>query len=478
MDGLVGQGIGVCRTGMERGAMASGAAELREQLLALQRYLIVDVSTRRYRQRAHVEADGLPRLIAELVVRISARGRLVASGHRRCTRAFSEQRGRNADVADERARRLLHRGGLIGLPTKATQHGRLFLRVPDIVRHTGHAVFVRSMDICQDLFFRNGFEQTQADHARPGAGRNHQLVARFAVVPAVDGIARFLQRKPSYSIDGWNYGEPSDELMISPRTGPSVIGLGLLEAVPEEEILANVHAADEDGVAGVANYVWDAEKQATVLGRFGWKANQPSTMQQTAGAFVGDIGITSALFRKGTCTSTMTACNEATSGADPDYELSDQAWQAVGFYMRSLAVPARRNVDDQVALKGEQLFTKFGCAACHRTTLHTGSADADALANQTIHPYTDLLLHDMGPELADGRPDYQATGSQWRTPPLWGLGLLQKVNQHSFLLHDARARGFAEAILWHGGEGAKARENFRLAESSERDALLKFLESL
>jgi len=174
----------------------------------------------------------------------------------------------------------------------------------------------------------------------------------------------------------------------------------------------------------------------------------------------------------------MTACNAATSGADPDFELSDQSWHAVGFYMRSLAVPARRDVDDPVALQGEQLFTKFGCASCHRATLHTGPADAEALANQTIHPYTDLLLHDMGPELADGRPDYQASGSQWRTPPLWGLGLLQKVNQHSFLLHDARARGFAEAILWHGGEAATARENFRLASGDERDALLKFLESL
>ncbi|HET7541581.1 MAG TPA: di-heme oxidoredictase family protein [Polyangiaceae bacterium] len=292
-----------------------------------------------------------------------------------------------------------------------------------------------------------------------------------------DGSAYSLQR-PSYSIDGWNYGEPGEGLMISPRTGPSVIGLGLLEAVPEDEILANVHPADADGVQGVPNYVWDAAQQTQVLGRFGWKANQPSTLQQTAGAFLGDIGITSSLFRHGTCTPTMTACNEATSGADPDFELSDQSWQAVGFYMRSLAVPARRDVDDPVALRGEQLFTKFGCASCHRTTLHTGPADADALANQTIHPYTDLLLHDMGPELADGRPDFQASGSQWRTAPLWGLGLLQKVNQHSFMLHDARARGFAEAILWHGGEGATARENFRLASADEREALLKFLESL
>ena len=292
-----------------------------------------------------------------------------------------------------------------------------------------------------------------------------------------DGEAYSLQ-KPSYAIDGWNYGEPGEGLMISPRTGPSVIGLGLLEAVPEDEILANVHPPDADGVQGVPNYVWDAAQQATVLGRFGWKANQPSTLQQTAGAFVGDIGITSSLFRSGTCTPTMTACNSANSGADPDFELSDQAWHAVGFYMRALAVPARRAVTDQVALQGELLFTTFGCASCHRSTLHTGPSDVETLANQTIHPYTDLLLHDMGSDLADDRPDYQASGSQWRTPPLWGLGLLQKVNQHSFMLHDARARGFAEAILWHGGEGTTARENFRLATAPERAALLKFLESL
>jgi len=310
----------------------------------------------------------------------------------------------------------------------------------------------------------------------PGDGTPH---VTYEEVPGTYGDGSpFSLQKPSYSIDGWNYGEPSEGLMLSPRTGPSVFGLGLLEAVPEEEILAHVLPPDADGVHGVPNYVWDAEQRATVLGRFGWKANQPSTRQQTAGAFAGDIGITSALFRHGTCSPTMTACNAAVSGDDPDFELSDQSWDAVGFYMRSLAVPARRALADQVALRGERLFETFGCAACHLTTLHTGDADVKTLAHQTIHPYTDLLLHDMGPDLADNRPDFQANGSQWRTSPLWGLGLLHKVNQHSFMLHDARARGFAEAILWHGGEGAKARENFRLAEASERDALLEFLESL
>jgi CxxC motif-containing protein (DUF1111 family) len=293
-----------------------------------------------------------------------------------------------------------------------------------------------------------------------------------------DGNAFSLQT-PTYSVSDWNYGEPSKDLMISARTGPSVIGLGLLEAVPEEEILANVHPPDANGVSGVPNYVWDAAQKATVLGRFGWKANQPTTLQQTAGAFAGDIGITGSLYPNGTCTSTMTACLAAPSGGDPDFELTDERWTSVGFYMKALAVPARRNLADATALHGDELFTSFGCAACHSPTLHTGAtAAADVLANQTIHPYTDLLLHDMGPGLADNRPDFEATGSQWRTTPLWGIGLLQTVNGHTFLLHDGRARGIAEAILWHGGEATTARDNFRLADASDRDALLAFLNSL
>lgn len=294
-----------------------------------------------------------------------------------------------------------------------------------------------------------------------------------------DGTAYSLQ-VPTYSVEGWSYGEPSEGLSMSPRTGPAVFGLGLLEAVPEAEILANVRdSADEKGVQGMPNYVWDVTAQATVLGRFGWKANQPSTLQQSAGAFVGDIGITSSLFPHGTCASVMTACNAAKRGGDPDYELSDGRLSAISFYMKSLAVPARRNLSDARALQGEKLFDRFGCASCHLPTLHTGPSDvAPVLANQTIHPYTDLLLHDMGPDLADDRPDFEASGRQWRTAPLWGVGLLETVNGHNLLLHDARARGLAEAILWHGGEAATARENFRLAPASEREDLLKFLESL
>jgi CxxC motif-containing protein (DUF1111 family) len=144
-----------------------------------------------------------------------------------------------------------------------------------------------------------------------------------------------------------------------------------------------------------------------------------------------------------------------------------------------LAVPARRDVDDPTVRRGEQLFATAGCTSCHVATLRTGDLPGfPAVSQQTIHPYTDLLLHDMGPDLADGRPDFDASGSEWRTPPLWAIGLLPIVSEHTFLLHDGRARGFAEAILGHGGEGSAAREAFRTMSADDRAALLRFLESL
>jgi CxxC motif-containing protein (DUF1111 family) len=291
-----------------------------------------------------------------------------------------------------------------------------------------------------------------------------------------DGTLFSLQT-PTYTIDGWGYGEPQPGLMLSPRVGPSTIGLGLLEAIAEETLLAGVHHGDPDGVVGHPNHVWDASTGTKKIGRFGWKANVPLVVDQTAGAFNGDMGITSSIVPNETCTPTMTACLAAPSGGAP--ELSDEDLAAVSLYMRSLAVPARRKTGDATALHGAALFESFGCASCHTTTLRTGDyPELPEVAHQTIHPYTDLLLHDMGPGLADGRPDYEATGSEWRTAPLWGIGLLQAVNGHERLLHDGRARGMAEAILWHGGEAEASRERFRQAPAADRDALVIFLHSL
>jgi CxxC motif-containing protein (DUF1111 family) len=285
-------------------------------------------------------------------------------------------------------------------------------------------------------------------------------------------------RRPVYTASDMRHGAMREDVLLSPRVAPSMIGLGLLEAVPEAELLAlaDPDDADGDGISGRPNYVWDVERELAALGRFGWKANQPSLRQQTAGAFNGDIGITSRLFPVDDCTSTQAACAGAVSGGEP--ELIDTFLDDVTFYGRTLAVPGRRDWDDPEVLAGKAVFEELGCAACHTPVLSTGASDLAALAEQTIRPYTDLLLHDMGEDLADGRPDFQASGSEWRTPPLWGIGLLATINEHTFLLHDGRARDLAEAILWHGGEAEPARELFRTLPASERARLIAFLESL
>jgi CxxC motif-containing protein (DUF1111 family) len=258
-----------------------------------------------------------------------------------------------------------------------------------------------------------------------------------------------------------------------------VIGLGLLESVPEVDLraLADPEDADGDGISGRANEVIDVATGDRVLGRFGWKANQPSIAQQVAGAFLGDIGITSSRFPEGECTAEQPACAEAPDGGAPEVE--DDTLASVVFYQSVLAVPARRDFEAPDVVEGRALFRRAGCDGCHTPRHVTGSdAPVGALEGQTIWPYTDLLLHDLGPELADGRPDSEADGNEWRTPPLWGLGLVPTVNDHDLLLHDGRARGFAEAILWHGGEAETARDAFRAMTREERAALVRFLGSL
>lgn len=275
------------------------------------------------------------------------------------------------------------------------------------------------------------------------------------------------------------FGSPHPDLSISPRVAPFLIGLGLLTAVEEQTIvgLADEDDGNGDGVSGRPNRVWDRRRQTMALGRFGWKANQPTVEQQSAGAFLGDIGITSTLFPEEDCPESQLECRAAPSGGEP--ELDDLKLERVTFYTHLLAVPARRDVDDPGVRRGEALFASIGCASCHVPTLVTGELDGfPELADQTIHPYTDLLLHDMGEGLADHRPDYEADGFEWRTPPLWGIGLVETVNRHSLFLHDGRARGLAEALLWHGGEAQTSRERFRWLTRGDREALIRFLESL
>ena len=283
---------------------------------------------------------------------------------------------------------------------------------------------------------------------------------------------------PSYSFSG-NYGSLSDAL-VSPRVAPQMCGMGLLEAITAADIVTNM-TATTDGVSGRTNSVWNVEANTTALGRFGWKANEPTVRQQSAGAFNGDIGITSSLFPQDHCTPAQPACMDAPNGnADNEsYELAPHTLDRVAFYTATLGVPARRNAQDATVLAGKKLFVDIGCATCHRPKYTTGnSAMSNALSNQTIYPYTDLLLHDMGNALADDRPDFLADGNEWRTPPLWGIGLFQTTNAHTRYLHDGRARDLNEAILWHGGEAVPAQERYLQLSATDRAALITFLNSL
>jgi len=293
-----------------------------------------------------------------------------------------------------------------------------------------------------------------------------------------DGTSYSL-RKPTYELADLAFGPFADGIMLSPRTGQAMIGLGLLEAVDEATLvaLADDDDADGDGISGRVNRVFDVRSQTTRLGRFGWKANQPSLEQQVSGAFLGDIGITSELFPAQNCPPAQAACTASPDGGEP--EIAPDKIDEVTYYSQLLAVPVRRAFRDPDVLHGKALFRDAGCAGCHVPKLVTGElAGMPELSRQTIFPYTDLLLHDLGDELADGRPDFLATGNEWRTPPLWGIGLVETVNRHTNFLHDGRARGLAEAILWHGGEAEPAREAFRLMSEEERTAMLRFLESL
>lgn len=288
-------------------------------------------------------------------------------------------------------------------------------------------------------------------------------------------------RRPTYSIGELAFGDAHPDLLVSPRLAPQVMGVGLLEAIPASDIIKNADPEDanDDGISGRPNMVWDARNETASLGRFGWKATQPSVEQQVADAFFGDIGITSPFHHNDNCTAAQIACNEAPDGANNgEPELTAERLEVVTFYNRTLAVPALRNADDHSVQRGAKLFSVIGCASCHVETFTTGITDVDALSNQTIHPYTDLLLHDMGPGLADDRPVFDASGSEWRTPPLWGLGLIDDVNGDRFLLHDGRAETLEEAILWHGGEGQASADAFRELPLDERAELLAFLESL
>lgn len=285
-------------------------------------------------------------------------------------------------------------------------------------------------------------------------------------------------RKPSYHIQNLAYGTMSSSVRVSPRIANQIIGMGLLEAVPESTILAFIDVGDSngDGIIGKANYAHDLTSNTTRMGRFGWKANQPTVRQQVATALHQDMGLTTSMFPNENCPPGID-CTSIPNGGSP--EVPDLALDRMILYSQALAVPARRNFDDQSVLNGKRIFGQINCTGCHRAKMQTGSDYAIAgMRNQTIRPYSDLLLHDMGDALADNASDFLANGREWRTQPLWGIGLIHTVNGHTNLLHDGRARNVTEAILWHGGEATNAKNAFKQLTTAERTDLLNFINSL
>jgi CxxC motif-containing protein (DUF1111 family) len=337
-------------------------------------------------------------------------------------------------------------------------------------------------DPAPGLLFRLGSEETGAPD--PVYGGQLQPLA-VAGVPPEGRIARTTARvlhslarggevelvAPSYAAVALGYG-PLSDVRISPRIANALVGQGLLEAIADDDLAswADPDDSDGDGISGRLHLV------AGSIGRFGWKATEPSVRAQTAAAFLGDLGITTPLHPDENCSAAQTACAAAPNGGAP--EVSGARLDATAAYVRLLGVPTRREGDAIEVRFGKALFAAFGCANCHRPSYVTGPSEEPELEGQRIWPYTDLLLHDLGPRLSDGRADGGASPDEWRTAPLWGLGLVRTVNGHLFLLHDGRAREVEEAIYWHGGEADAARIAFERASTAERAALVRFVESL
>lgn len=302
-----------------------------------------------------------------------------------------------------------------------------------------------------------------------------EIEGRFA-----DGTP-YVLTKPDYALVDLNYGPLGETTLTSPRIAPAVHGQGLLEAIPAEAILANADPddSDQDGISGKPQYVWDPQSGSLQLGRFGWKMETATVAHQAMDAAVNDMGVTNPMFPHQTCTESQTDCANAIHGGTVENpEFSPTQMENITVYLQLLGVPGRRGVSEDKVVQGERLFREAGCNACHIETFETAGHEIARLNGQTIHPYTDLLLHDMGPGLADNRPSYDANGQEWRTAPLWAIGLVPTVNGHTRYLHDGRARNLEEAILWHGGEAAAAQANYLAMEKADREALLFFLESL
>jgi CxxC motif-containing protein (DUF1111 family) len=330
----------------------------------------------------------------------------------------------------------------------------------------------------QELLTKNGFEPDSTYGAQLSRNGNHNVP--FEGIPTVtyeeingtylDGV-KFSLRKPSYGIKNLNYGALDKETVIAPRIGSALIGLGLLARISDKDLLAyeDVNDSNHDGISGKANYAYSPETNSTVMGRFTWKASATSVKHQSAGAAHNDMGLSNPLFPLHNCSSKQEACLKEAKKGNHQFDLPAKRLDAIAFYLSNLAIPKPREIGKHK--KGKKLFSSLNCIKCHVSN-HTTS---DGIK---IQPYSDLLLHDMGDSLADGRSEFLATGTEWRTAPLWGMGLYKKVSGEANFLHDGRARSVEEAILWHGGEAQKSKEAFMQLSVKQRERLLLFLETI
>jgi CxxC motif-containing protein (DUF1111 family) len=322
------------------------------------------------------------------------------------------------------------------------------------------------------------------DRAVKGVQPEGRAIIEYEEIPGTFGDGTpYSPRKPTLKFVDTAYGDLPSDMLASPRVAQPVIGLGYLQAIPDETLraLEDPDDANGDGISGRVNMAWDAVTQTMMPGRFGWKANVPSLRHQSAGAALGDMGLTSPVFPAELCEAGQADCiaeasRIAETGDSPDF--LEEMLTPTEWYMYLIAVPRQRSPEEPAVQRGEQLFRGAGCVGCHMPTLETGVGKFPSLSNQQIHPFTDLLVHDMGEGLADGRPDFGASGREWRTAPLWGIGLTYDVGAEETYLHDGRARSIPEAVLWHGGEAEGPREVFRNMSKDERDDLLAFLGSI
>ncbi|MGO4998843.1 di-heme oxidoreductase family protein [Oceanisphaera sp. W20_SRM_FM3] len=366
-------------------------------------------------------------------------------------------RGHPPQFADDNAVSMLVR---LSIPTDGSPKQQEWLRVHGVLNEPSYGGQLQDMAI---------------PGVRPEG--KVQIDYQTHVVSLKDGTKVEL-RQPQLTVADPSYGALHPDTLFSSRIAPPMIGLGLLEAIDETDLLVREDPQDQnhDGISGRANRVWGIAAEQTAIGRFGWKAGQPNLRQQNASAFAGDMGLTSSMVTADDCTPAQ-HCEQYPDGGQ--IEVSDDILDSVTFYSQHLAVPARRNLDHPNVAAGEQLFLALGCSSCHTPSYTTGEHDSAALSHQQIYPYTDLLLHDMGDGLADNRPEFQANGHEWRTPPLWGLGYAGEVaGSHAYYLHDGRARTLLEAILWHGGEAEAAKQSVIAMSTDERTQLIAFLESL